>query len=155
MSGSKRIGKAGAAAAAASDHVRQAAEQVKPLCQQRAGNRRPGSAQSARLRGATSRARRHAVEESVAPKVSAMLSSAAQRLEPGKPPGRRWRKLAGISLVTAAASAAAAAFRNRAKPDLTAPAETDTYSAAPPAEMRDEKAGPSTDTDADGQVRTS
>lgn len=96
-----------------------------------------------------------AIEDSVAPKVSAMLSSAAQRLEPVKPRHQRWRKLAGISLLTAAASAAAAVFRNRAKPDLTAQAETDTDSAAPAAEVPDEKAATSTDADVDGQVRAS
>jgi hypothetical protein len=97
----------------------------------------------------------NALERSVAPKVSAMLSSAARRLEPVKPRRRRWRKLAGISLLTAAASAAAAAVRSRAKADLTRPEETDTDSAAPAAKMRDEKARTSTDAEVDRQVRTS
>jgi hypothetical protein len=155
MSGSKRIGKAGAAAAAALDRVQRAAAQVKPYV---------GSARAAAGRGmhkaravAAPRLERagQAVEDSVAPKVSAVLSSAAQRLEPVKPRRRRWRKLAGISLLTAAASAAAAIVRNRAKPDLTAPAETDSDGAAPAAKTRDEKAGTSTDAGVDGQVRTS
>lgn len=155
MSRWKRIGKAGAAPAAASDHVRQVAEQVKPYA---SSARATAGRVVHRARAfAAPRVERagHAVEDSVAPKVSAVLSSAAQRLEPGKPPDRRWRKVAGISLVTAAASAAAAAFRNRAKPDLTAAAETDADSAAPPAEMDHEKAGTGADADPDGQVRTS
>jgi len=95
------------------------------------------------------------LQGSVAPKVSAMLSSAAQRIEPAGPRRRRWRKLAGISLATAAASAVAAVVRNRAKPDLATPGETDTDSAAPAAKMRDEKARTSADADVDRQVRTS
>jgi hypothetical protein len=155
MSRSKRIDKAGAAAAAAFDRAQQAAAQVKPLS---------SSAQAAAGRG-LHRARAfaapqveragQALEDSVAPKVSAMLSSAAQRLEPAKPRRRRWRKLAGISLFAAAASAVAAVVRNRAKPDQTPPEETDADSAAPIAHMHDEKARTSTDADVDGQVRTS
>ena len=157
MSRSKRTDKAGAAAAAAFDRARHAAAQVKPLS---------SSVQAAAGRG-LHRARAfaapqveragQALEDSVAPKVSAMLSSAAQRLEPVEPRRRRWRKLAGISLLAAAASAIAAVVRNRAKQDLTSPEETDTDSAAPGAQMRDEKARTSTgaDADLDGQVRTS
>jgi hypothetical protein len=108
MSRSKRIDKAGATAAAALDHARQAGAQVKPLS---------SSAQAAAGRGlhkarafAAPQVERagHALEDSVAPKVAAMLSSAAQRLEPVEPRRRRWRKLLGISLLTAAASAVAA-----------------------------------------------
>ena len=154
MPRSKRIDKAGAAAATAFDHARQAAAQAKPLTM---------SAQAAAGRGLHSarafpapqveRVGRH----SIASKVSAMLSSAAQRLEPVKPRRRRWRKLAGISLLTVAASAVAALARNHAKQDLTPPEETDTDNPAPTAEMRDEKARTSTDADVDvdGQVRTS
>jgi hypothetical protein len=165
MSRSKRTDKAGAAAAAAFDRARQAAAQVKPVS---------SSAQAAAGRGLhTARAfaapqlerAGQALEDSIAPKVSAMLSAAAQRLEPVKPRRRRWRKLAGISLFAAAASAVAAVVvRNRAKPDLTPaeeggltpPEETGTDSAAPVAQMREEKARTSTDADADvdGQVRT-
>lgn len=157
MSRSKRIDEAGAAAAAAFNHARQAAAQVKPLSR---------SAQAAAGRG-LHRARAfaapqveragQALEDSVAPKVSAMLSSAAQRIEPVEPRRRPWRKLAGISLLTAAASAVAAVVRNRAKQDVTTPEETDTDSTAPAAQMRDEKARTSTgaDADLDGQVRTS
>ena len=157
MSRSKRIDKAGAAAAAVFDHAQQAAAQMKPLS---------SSAQAATGRGLL-RARAfaapqveragQALEDNVAPKISAMLSSAAQRLEPDKPPRRRWRKLAGISLLTAAAGAVAAIVRNRAKQTMTPPEDTDTHSAAPAAEMRDEQARTSTDAhaNADGQVRTS
>jgi hypothetical protein len=48
------------------------------------------------------------LQHNVAPKVSAWLSSAARRLEPTKPQRPHWRKLAGLSVLTAAAAAAAA-----------------------------------------------
>lgn len=152
MSRSKRIDKAGAAVAAAFGHARQAVAQAKPLS---------SSARAVAGRGLHS-ARAFAApqveragQRIAAPKVSAMLSSAAQRLEPVKPRPRRWRKLAGISLLAAAASAAAALARNRAKQDP--PEETDTDNPAPAAKIPDEKARTSTDADAhvDGQVRTS
>lgn len=155
MSGSKRIGKAGAAAAGALDHAQQAAGRVKPYASAQAtarrGVRRARAVAAPRLERAG-----HALEDSVAPKVSAMLSSAAQRIDPPKPRRRRWRQLAGISLLTAA-GVVAAVVRNRAKPDPAPPEETDTDSAAPAAELHEEKARTSTVTDADvdEQVRTS
>jgi hypothetical protein len=151
MSRSKRIGKAGAAATA-SDRIRQAAGQLKPLASStRAAARRCMHRTRAWAAPHVERAGK-ALENSVAPKVSARLSQPARRLEPPTPRRRRWRKLAGISLLTAAAGAVAAAVRNRAKPGLTPLAETDTESAAPAAKMRDENA--STSADVDGQVRT-
>jgi len=95
------------------------------------------------------------LQHSLAPKVSAWLSSAGRRLEPAKPQRARWRKLAGISVLTAAAGAAAAFARNRNKPDSTAPvAETDAGNVAPAA-ARDGQAMASADADVKGQVRTS
>jgi hypothetical protein len=94
----------------------------------------------------------------VAPKVSAWLSSAARRLEPTKPQRPHWRKLAGLSVLTAAAAAAAAFARNRKKPDsITSVAETDAGNVAPAAATSGGQAMASTDADADvnGQVRTS
>jgi hypothetical protein len=153
MSRSKRIGKAGAALTAALDRVRQAAARVKPFTSgARAGG---GYVHRARAWAAPHVERAgKALENSVAPKVSAMLSSAAQRIEPAKPRRRRWRKLAGISLTTAASGAVAAVVRNRAKPDQNPPGEADTDSAAPAAKMRDENARTSADAGVDRQVRT-
>jgi hypothetical protein len=129
MSRSERIGKAGAAAAGAFDHAQQAADRVKPYASgahaaARRGVRRARAVAAPQLERAG-----HSLEDGVAPKVSAMLSSAAQRLDPPKPRSRRWRRLAGISLLTAA-SVVAAVVRNRAKPDLAPPEESDTDSAA-------------------------
>lgn len=156
MSRSKRIGKAGAAAAGALDHAQQGAERVKPYASGTQATARRGVRRARAVAAPQLERAGHVLEDRVAPKVSAMLSSAAQRLDPLKPRRRRWRKLAGISLL-AAAGAGAAVVRNRAKPGLTPPEETDADSAAPAAEMRDEKATTSTDADADmdGQVGTS
>src|SRR5215470_362907 len=54
-----------------------------------------------------------ALQEKVAPKVSAALSSAAKKLDPAQPRHRRWRKPAGLATLTAAGGAAAAFVRNR------------------------------------------
>jgi len=56
-----------------------------------------------------------ALQEKVAPKVSAALSSAAKKLDPAQPRHRRWRKPAGLATFTAAGGAAAAFLRNRMK----------------------------------------
>jgi hypothetical protein len=63
----------------------------------------------------------HLVQDRIAPKISSVLSSAAQRIEPGKPRRRGWRKLAGASMVTAAASAVAGMVLNRRRQNGTAP----------------------------------
>jgi hypothetical protein len=94
-------------------------------------------------------------QDGVAPNVSAALSSAAGWLEPAKPNHRRWRKLVGISILTAAASALAALVRNRAKPELAPWPDTNPEEIAPAGRMSDENARASTDAEVDGQVRTS
>src|SRR5258708_3323276 len=146
-------------AASARDRVRHAAAQVKPL---------------ARTTGAAARRRVHrtrawaapqlertgqVLQDTIAPKVSAVLSSVAQRLEPAQPRRRRWRKLAGGSLLPAAARAVAARVLKRRKPDATTPAGEDADEVTPAAHTRDEQAktGPGADADADvnGRVRTS
>src|ERR1700746_3871076 len=105
MSRWNRTAKDGAPAASALHRARQAGAQVKPFAT---------STQAAAGRG-MHRARAWAgpqvdrtakpVQDKLAQQVSAMLSSAAQRIEPAKPQRRRWRKLAGISILAAAASA--------------------------------------------------
>jgi hypothetical protein len=154
MSRMKRNHEAGMAANGAWDRARQAAAQVQPL---------------ARSTGAAARRRVHktrawaapqvertaqVLQDSVAPKVSALMSSAAQRLEPAKPRRRPWRKLAGISVFTAAAGAAAVLVLNRRKPEVTtSAAEADAEDLIPAAELRDGQA--STGADVNGRVRTS
>jgi hypothetical protein len=74
----------------------------------------------------------HVVQDSIAPKISSLLSAAARRLEPAAPPRPRWPKLVGASAVTAAASAAAAAVRSRMKAgSAAAPDQADAAGTAP------------------------
>jgi hypothetical protein len=165
MSRTRRNHEPGTKASSPWDRARQAAAQVTPA----AAELKP----LARSTGAAARRRVHrtrawaapqvehagrVLQDSVAPKVSALLSSAARRLEPAKPPRRRWRKLAGISLLAAAAGAVAAVVRNRRKPEITtSAAEADADYVTPAAEMRDGQARTSTVADADVNrpVRTS
>jgi hypothetical protein len=158
MSRRRRNHQAGAAASTAWRRAHQAAAQVRPLAM----------TTGAAARGRVHRTRAWAaprvertgqvLQDRLAPRLSALLSSAARRLEPAKPRRPRWRKLAGISVLTAAAGAVAAGVRNHRKPDvMTSAAEPDAGDAAPTAQMRDEPAMASTDADADvnGRVRTS
>jgi hypothetical protein len=157
MSRRSRNDEADKAASSASDRARQAAARVKPV----AARVKP----LARSTGAAARRRAHrtraraapmaertgqALQDNVAPKLSAMLSSAAQRLEPAKPPSRRWRKLAVLSMLAAAASVVAAVARSRKKPDVTtSPVEADADDMTPAAQMGDGQAKTSSDADAD------
>ena len=141
MAASSVWGRARQAAA----QVKPAASQVKPLAKDIAA---AASRRVHRSRAwAAPRVERtgRVLQDSVAPKVSALLSSAARRLEPTKPRRPRWRKLAGISVLTAAAGAAAALARNRSKPAFTtSPIEADADNVAAAAEMRDGQAMAST-----------
>jgi hypothetical protein len=140
------------AASSARAYARQAVAQVKPLAQ--------STAAAASRRVQTTRAwaapqLKHSgqvLEHNIAPKVAGLLSSAAQRLEPAKPRRERWRKLAGISMLTAAGSAVAAVILNRKKPGA---AEADTDDATRTAEMRDGQSSAGADADANGRVRSS
>jgi hypothetical protein len=88
------------------------------------------------------------LQDSVAPKAASVLSSAAHRLDPGKPRDARWRTRAGIATVTAAASAAAALVFRRRKP-RAAPSPAEPENDAATAESGDTRA--TAGTDADGQ----
>jgi hypothetical protein len=147
----------GAPAASALHRARQAGAQVKPLATSTRAAAGHGLHRARAWAAPQVDRTAKAVQDKVAPQVSAMLSSAAQRIEPAKPQRRRWRKLAGISILTAAASALAALARSRAKPGRAPAAEADPEDVAPTAQMRDGNPGNSTSTDADvdGQVRTS
>ena len=87
------------------------------------------------------------LQDSVAPKVADMLSSAAERIEPEKPRSRNWWTLSGIAILVAAA---AAALRKRSSSSRTIPeAEADTTGEVPGAPQA------SADTDASRAGRTS
>jgi hypothetical protein len=150
-----------AAASIARDRARKTAAQVKPA----AAQVRPlaQSTQAAARRGVR-RTRAWAapqvertgqvLQDSVAPKVSALLSSAAQRLDPAKPPRRRWRKVAGIATLTAVGSAIAAAVRNSRKLHVSTPAADVTATTGTSDEQRT-SADANADAEAGQQVRAS
>jgi hypothetical protein len=138
--------------------VKPAAAQIKPLAHSTAGAAIHGVRKTRGWAAPRIERTGQVLQHNLAPKVSAWLSGAARRLEPAKPQRSRWRKLAGISVLTAAAGAAAAVARNRTKPDSTASvAETDAGNVAPAAATSDGQAMASTDADTEvnGQVRTS
>jgi len=144
----------------ARDRVRQAATQLKPVAAQvkplasSTGATAKRGARRTRTWAAPQVERAGQVlEHSVAPKLSALLSSAARRLDPGKPRHARWRTLAGLATVTATACAAATYIRRRGKTDSpTAAAGPDEQ--VPAGEMRAEQATTSAGADADHEVRT-
>jgi hypothetical protein len=163
MSRRKRNHQADMAASGGWDRARRAAARVKPVTAQvRPVARSAGAAARRRVHKtrawAAPQAERMAqvLQGSVAPKVSALLSSAARRLEPAKPRRRPWRKLAAIAVLAAAASAAAALVLNRRKPKVrTTAAGADAGELAPAARLRDGQARTGTGADADGRVRAS
>jgi hypothetical protein len=74
------------------------------------------------------------LQDTVAPKVSAVLSSTAKKLDPAQPRQRRWRKPAGLATLTAAGGAAAAFLRSKMRNAGQAPEAqpADTMHATPP-----------------------
>jgi hypothetical protein len=126
MSGNKRT--------EAWDRTRKATEQIKPMAaQMKPLAKTTGEAakrQWFRTRAwAAPRVERtgQVLQDTVAPKVSDMLSSAAERIDPAKPKRGRWRLPVGIAAAMAAAASGAAAFlRNRSKTQTTVSAEDTT-----------------------------
>ena len=152
MSSTNRNEKVAAATAIAQERAREAVARVKPAAAQVKPLAR--STQDAAMRGldrgriwAAPRIERtriwaapriehtgQVLQDSVAPKVADMLSSAAERIEPEKPRSRNWWTLSGVAilLAAAAAAAAAAALRKRSSASRTIPeAETDTTGEVP------------------------
>jgi hypothetical protein len=155
MSRKKRTDQAWHRARQAAAQMKPVAAQVKPLAKstavaakRRVRRTRAWAAPKAERTG-------RVLQDSLAPKVSALLSSAAQRLEPGKPRNRRWRKRIGIATMAAAASTAAAFVRNRRKAGFTTSAAK-ADDVVPAAEMGNGQASAtSSDGGVKGQVRTS
>lgn len=148
---------------ASSDRARQAAAQlkpaaaqVKPLAKSTGAAARRGVRRTRVWAAPQVERTGQVLQDSVAPKVSALLSSAAQRIDPAKPQRSRWRKTAGIAGLTAAASAVAALVRNRMKPGATASAaHVDPRDVAPAAKTSDGNGATSTDAGVNGEVHTS
>jgi hypothetical protein len=107
----------------ARDRARQAAtqlgpvtEQVKPLAKSTSKAAKRGLHKTREWAAPQVERTGQVLTDSVAPKVSAMLSAAAKRIDPNRPARGRWRKPLGVvATVTAAASAAAAYLRTRMK----------------------------------------
>jgi hypothetical protein len=140
-------------AASAQDRAREVAAKLKPAAAQvKPLARSTGEAAQRGLQAgrawAAPRVERtgQVLQESVAPRVADMLSSAARRIEPEKPRSKRWWTLSGIAVLLAAgATAAAAALRKRSTQSSAEPAdEADTDEAASP----DGQAKTSANTDA-------
>jgi|SRR5690242_17829827 len=88
-------------------------------------------------------------QDTVAPKVADALQASAQKLDPGQPPHRSWRKGAAVvSILLAAAATAVAAMARKRKAQSAASVEAG--EAAPGAD--DASAGADGTASADGQV---
>jgi hypothetical protein len=73
------------------------------------------------------------LQDTVAPKVSAMLSSAAKRIDPAQPRHRRWKMPVGLATLSAAGGAIAAFLRRRKKaPAATTPSDTQPFDGQAP-----------------------
>jgi hypothetical protein len=123
MSGKKRT--------EAWDRTRKATEQLKPVAAQMKPLAK-STGEAARRQWFRTRAwaaprvehTGKVLQDTVAPKVSDMLSSAAERIDPAKPKRGRWRLPVGIAAaMAAAASGAAAVIRKRSKTQTDATAE--------------------------------
>ena len=157
--------KAAAAAAVAQVRARELAERLKPAAAQVKPLAR--STQEAAVRGlhqtrvwAAPRVEHtgQVLQESVAPKVADMLSSAAHRIEPEQPRSRNWWTLSGLLVIIAGAAAAAAiALRKRSTAHCAPAGEADTGEASPGTGEAASGTGQSADsnTDATRASRTS
>ncbi len=155
MSRMKRTDEAWDRARQAAAQLQPAAARVKPLARSTGAAARHRVARTRAWAAPRVERTGHVLEDNVAPKVSALLSSAAQRLDPDKPRRRPWRMTVGIAAaVTAAASAALAYLSRRRKPDTATPAAA-ASDAAPVSEMGGHKAAASADAEVNGEVRTS
>ena len=81
------------------------------------------------------------LQDQVAPKVSAALSSAAHHVDPGQPKPRQWRKVAAFSLLAAAGIVTALAGLRR-HASAAAPVEEPASSDTAPADTTDADAAP-------------
>jgi hypothetical protein len=143
----------GAAGASARRQARRAAEQARPMAASTRTAARKGI-HHARVWAAPRLERTgHTLEVQVAPRMAAMLSAAAQRIEPAPVRRRRRWPVLAAGLITAAGLSATAAYllKRRAAanaPEFSAPA--DAASTTMPADVPDHLAA----TDANGRVHT-
>lgn len=109
-----------ASARHAAAQMKPAAERAKPLARS-TGEAARRSILKARAWAAPQVKRSgQALQDTVAPKVSAALSSAAKRIDPAQPRQRQWSKPVSLATITAAGGAVVAFLRGRKKPTPTA-----------------------------------
>ncbi len=129
----------------AADHIKPMAAQVKPLAKH--------TGEAARRQWFRTRAwaapqverTGKVLQDTVAPKVSDMLSSAAERIDPAKPKRGRWRLPVGIAAALAAAASGAAAFLRKRSKTETAASGQDTTGAGDMGDMSKAKTEPVTE----------
>src|SRR5579863_448169 len=115
MSGKKRA-EAWDRTVKAADQLKPIAEQMKPLARSTGHAARRSILRSRAWAAPRLERTGKVLEDTVAPKVSAALSSAAERIDPAKPRRGRWKWPVGLmAAAAAAASAAAAIFKSRSK----------------------------------------
>ncbi len=140
------------------DGARQAAAQLKPAAERaKPLARKTGRAarrQLLRTRAWAAPRVEHSsqvLQDTVAPKVSAVVSEAARRLDPAQPRRRGWRKPIGLASLTAAGGAVAAFIRNRMKP-TDPPSQSSTADTRP---ATTDNGQPSSDAGVNSQVHPS
>jgi hypothetical protein len=138
--------------------ARQAAAQLKPAAE-RAKPLAKNTGEAARRQLLKTRAwvapqvkrSGQALQDTVAPKLSAMLASAAKRIDPSQPRHRRWKKPVGLATLTAASGAVAAFLRGRSKPASTTSGQADTIK---PTGNGQAKTGTDSETSMNSQTRS-
>ena len=138
------------------DGARQAAAQLKPAAE-RARPLAKNTGEAARRGFLRTRAwaapqverSGQVLQDTVAPKVSAMLSSAAKRIDPAQPRYRRWQKPLGFATLTAAGGAVAAFLRSKRKAGPAMTSADDVKAAG-----NGQAAGFGTDADVNSQVKS-
>jgi hypothetical protein len=141
--------KEGARQAAA--QLKPAAERAKPLAKTTGEAARRGILRTRAWAAPQVERSGQVLQDTVAPRVSAMLSSAAKRIDPAQPRYRRWQKPVGLATVTAAAGAVAAFFGIRRKQSDPAMTAADQVKASPNGQAG---TGMDADTEANSQIKS-
>lgn len=102
-------------ARSAASQLKPVAEQVKPIAKSTGDAARRQVRKSRAWAAPQVEKSGQVLQEKVAPKLAAMLSTAAERIDPAKPSGRRWQIPAAASLAAAAGGAAAYLKRRSGK----------------------------------------
>jgi hypothetical protein len=131
--------------------LKPAAERAKPLAKNTGEAARRGILRTRSWAAPQVERSGQVLQDTVAPKVSAALSSAAKRIDPAQPRLRRWQKPAGLATLTAAAGAIAAFFRIRSRQTEPAVSAADQAKASPNGQPA---SGMSADTGVDSQVKS-